>query len=114
MNDPADMSGKREIVGPRTLAEATSLPHRLWLAVIPRPLDFEPYGVRVRDSDDCSCGCVHFVPLAGDLGADWGVCANVRSQRCGLLTWEHMGCPEFEPAGKPDGGTSTTNESEMQ
>ena len=27
---------------------------------------------------------------------DWGVCANVKSPRKGLLTFEHQGCKEFE------------------
>jgi len=26
---------------------------------------------------------------------DWGVCANPKSPRAGLLTFEHQGCPEF-------------------
>lgn len=68
------------------------------------PTDFEPYGKRDRDTAepcaDCSCGCRHFVPLAGDLGYDWGVCANAASPRAGLLTFEHQGCPQFEP--EPD------------
>ncbi len=34
--------------------------------------------------------------LAGDLGMDWGVCANPRSPRAGLLTFEHQGCEFFE------------------
>lgn len=58
--------------------------------------DFEPYGKRVRDSSDCSCGCRHYAILAGVLGQDWGVCMNNRSPRAGLLTFEHQGCPEFE------------------
>lgn len=47
------------------------------------------------DSPDCSSGCKFFLPLAGSLGNDWGVCACPRSPRAGLLTWEHMGCGEF-------------------
>jgi hypothetical protein len=45
---------------------------------------------------DCSCGCRHFLPLQGQLGHDWGVCANSKSPRAGLLTFEHQGCAEFE------------------
>jgi DNA-directed RNA polymerase subunit H (RpoH/RPB5) len=59
--------------------------------------DYEPYGKVERDSSDCSCGCRHFVKLAGDVGKEWGVCANPESARAGLLTFEHQGCPEFEP-----------------
>ena len=61
--------------------------------------DFEPYGKRSRDEDwgpDCSCWCRYFVPLEGDLRFDWGVCANPKSPRVGLLTFEHQGCREFE------------------
>lgn len=59
--------------------------------------DYKPYGRAERDSSDCSCGCRHFAKLADDIGGDWGVCANPKSARAGLLTFEHQGCPEFEP-----------------
>ncbi len=55
--------------------------------------DFEPYGKRSRDEDwgpDCSCGCWHYANLEGEKWRyDWGVCLNQRSQRFGLLTFEH-------------------------
>jgi hypothetical protein len=58
------------------------------------PTDFEPYGqVKRATISDCSSGCRW---LAGRLGQDWGVCANPRSPRSGLLTFEHQGCLEFE------------------
>ena len=60
------------------------------------PTDFEPYGKRVRTGPDCSYGCRHFLKLPGDLAYDWGVCINARSQRSGLLTFEHQGCEFFE------------------
>jgi len=59
--------------------------------------EYEPYGKMERDGPDCSCACRHFVKLAGDVGEEWDVCANPRSARAGLLTFEHQGCPEFEP-----------------
>jgi hypothetical protein len=68
----------------------------LHLVCIHRPTDFAPYGIRQRDAADCSCGCKHFMTLAGDLGMDWGVCANPCSPRAGLLTFEHQGCEFFE------------------
>jgi hypothetical protein len=34
--------------------------------------DYEPYGKVERDNSDCSCGCRHFVKLAGDVGEEWG------------------------------------------
>ena len=39
--------------------------------------------------------CPYYVPLAGRLGADWGVIVNPASSRFGLLTFEHddCGCP---------------------
>jgi hypothetical protein len=62
------------------------------------PSDFKPYGKRGRDSggSDCSCGCKWYHVLDGQLRSDWGVCANPRSPRCGLLTFEHQGCPKFK------------------
>ena len=36
--------------------------------------------------------------LKGSLGYDWGVCANPKSPRTGLLTFE-QGCKEFETSG---------------
>ncbi len=68
----------------------------LWEVVKKLPTDFEPYGVRERLSEDCSSGCSWFHLLAGNRGQDWGVCANPKSPRAGLLTFEHQGCPEFE------------------
>lgn len=72
----------------------------LWTLCRKLPTDFTPYGERDRDTaepwQDCSCGCIHFAKLAGELGHDWGVCAHPKSPRAGLLTFEHQGCPQFE------------------
>jgi hypothetical protein len=51
---------------------------------------------------DCSSGCKWYLELKGRLGADWGVCTNPRSHRCGLLTFEHQGCSHYEPMSKID------------
>jgi hypothetical protein len=51
------------------------------------------------DLPDCSCGCAWYHCLEGRAAADWGVCFNPKSPRCGLLTFEHMGCREFEDDG---------------
>lgn len=70
------------------------------------PSDFEPWGQRSRESawgPDCSCGCRWFIPLEEDLRFDWGICSNARSPRCGLLTFEHQGCPEFDVDEVEDG-----------
>jgi hypothetical protein len=70
--------------------------HEALLEVVKElPTDFEPYGERERLSEDCSCGCRWFHILDGTRGQDWGVCANPKSPRAGLLTFEHQGCPEF-------------------
>lgn len=39
--------------------------------------------------------CPYYVPLAGQLGADWGVIVNPKSARFARLTFEHddCGCP---------------------
>lgn len=63
------------------------------------PSDFEPWGQRSRDNDwgpDCSCGCRWFIRLQASFNPDWGICSNPGSPRCGLLTFEHQGCREFE------------------
>ncbi len=59
--------------------------------------DYEPYGKVELDGSDCSCGCRHFVMLAGNANENWGICANPESPRAGLLTFEHQGCTKFEP-----------------
>ncbi len=68
----------------------------LWQITTCLPTDFEPWGKRERNGPpDCSCGCNFYHTLEGPQGADWGVCWNPISPRKGLLTFEHMGCPEF-------------------
>ncbi len=49
-----------------------------------------------HNKPDCSSGCIHFHPLEGDVGMDWGVCCQSKSNRAGLLTFEHMGCEYFQ------------------
>ena len=64
------------------------------------PAEYLPYGQALRDGPDCSGGCRFYYVLAdkGDeaISMDWGVCANPLSHRCGRLTFEHQGCPQFE------------------
>lgn len=84
----------------RGLATASALNEDLWKMAKELPSDFQPYGLRSRDepewSPDCSCGCRHFQELSGLAGMDWGVCSNPKSPRAGMLTFEHMGCPNYE------------------
>lgn len=76
---------------------------QLWQITIKLPTDYEPYGQMDRENfGDCSCGCRWYHLLAGRRGEDWGVCANPASQRVGLLTFEHRGCPQFEPDTRSD------------
>lgn len=83
----------------------------LWTLCRKLPTDFTPWGGRDRGtaepSADCSCGCRHFILLAGKLGDDWGVCANPQSPRAGLLTFEHQGCPQFESETEPQAAAPT-------
>lgn len=71
--------------------------------------DYIDYGGKISRADpsynynDCSCGCMHFIPLYNekykDADMDFGVCTNKKSKRCGLLTFEHQagfGCFEVE------------------
>jgi len=70
--------------------------------VIKKPQDYAPFGKVIRwenenqDYPDCSMGCKYFNKLDGELGADWGVCSNPKSHRCGLLTFEHQGCKHYK------------------
>ncbi len=54
------------------------------------------------------CGnCRYWVPLAGDLGSDWGACSNDGSPFDQRAMFEPDGCPAHEPAdewvSRPDG-----------
>jgi hypothetical protein len=70
----------------------------LWTICKKLPEDYEPYGNTVRQKGDCSCGCTYYYKLEdlddgpNAVSQDWGVCANPKSHRCGLLTFEHQGC----------------------
>lgn len=42
------------------------------------------------------CGmCRYWIPLAGAIGLDWGVCANPASKWDGTSRFEHDGCDQF-------------------
>ncbi len=82
--------------------------HKRLLKLVRRlPQDYTPFGDDPRKrgnrfGPDCSGGCRWYRPLDGPLGADWGVCTNPKSHRCGLLTFEHQGCWAFEAFRKSD------------
>ena len=75
---------------------------RLLAIVVRKPEDYRPYGALDHKSvnggwgRDCSMGCKHALALPEPYGSDWVVCTNEQSHRCGLLTFEHQGCPKFE------------------
>jgi len=96
-NEPVDLGGKRESAGQARLGQPDDHWH-LHAVCIQLPTDFEPHGYRVRTGPDCSCGCVWFLKLQA-RPSDWGVCSNPQSPRCGLLTFEHQGCPFFSSEG---------------
>jgi hypothetical protein len=85
------------------MAELTH--EQLWHVCQRKPGDYEPYGKHNRltattpaqIAGDCSGGCKWYHTLSGGASLDWGVCGNPQSHRAGLLTFEHQGCPEFEP-----------------
>jgi len=66
-----------------------TLREKLWSVCERKRSDFKPYGFKEREGADCSCGCVHFEMLQ-DAPDDWGVCMNAKSQRRGMLTFEHQ------------------------
>lgn len=90
-----DLGGKKELVGNDVRLGTPKNHWHLHAICITLPTDYEPYGFRKRDGSDCSGGCKWFLELVA-APLDWGVCANPRSPRCGLLTFEHQGCQFFE------------------
>lgn len=82
-----------------------SAEHKRLLTLVKRlPEDYTPFGKTDPDAldqyVDCSCGCKYALLLEGELGADWCVCTNPESHRCGLLTFEHQGCTKLTPTDK--------------
>jgi hypothetical protein len=87
----------RRVVKKKELDQTSELHERMLERLIILPSDYTAYGGKVerwaddnRHYPDCSSGCRHFAPLAGQLGNDWGVCANTSAPRFGLLTFEHQ------------------------
>jgi hypothetical protein len=81
------------------MAELTH--EQLWLICLRKPGDYESYGQRKRLMagqivGGCSGECKWYHTLSGAASLDWGVCGNPRSHHAGLLTFEHLGYPEFE------------------
>jgi DUF3027 family protein len=80
--------------------------HERWL----RRSDYLERGPRWRG--EC-LWCRFYIPLAGALADDWGVCSNPASPNDGRVMFEHDGCAEFSPADEvwsPGGEPSTPEE----
>lgn len=60
--------------------------------------DAAPPEIRaLYDAGQQCLGCKWFVPLAGTVGMDWGVCANVESEHDATLMFEHDTCLKRTP-----------------
>jgi hypothetical protein len=95
--NPADLSESVEEMWHKPKQGEVGTMHDRLLKILQRlDTDYEPFGKVEREGSDCSCGCLHFMKLDGEVGKDWGVCINPLSLRAGLLTFEHQGCSEFE------------------
>lgn len=75
----------------------------LWHCLRILPSDYSIYGGKIerwqdgKQYPDCSWGCKWWKPLE-QFPNDWGICANPKSNRAGLLTVEHQAGYEcFEP-----------------
>lgn len=78
--------------------DALNAIHRRWVARRNRNPDDTTYREEWYDEQ---CGsCRYWFPLAGELGTDYGACANGRSPFDGRVQFEHDGCGEFEDAGE--------------
>jgi DUF3027 family protein len=70
--------------------------HKRWMARRNRRQESPDY------KDDWyaeQCGrCRFWLPLAGEIGSDYGVCSNPKSPFDGLARFEHDGCDVFEDA----------------
>lgn len=83
----------------KRISPGSATHEQLWQITKMLPSDFRPYGTRERDGkhwQDCSCGCNFYHRLRGNVEGDWGVCVNPASPRCGLITFEHQGCEQWE------------------
>jgi hypothetical protein len=83
------------------MAEEVSDPRHdaLFLVLRTLPSDFAPWGTRSRQDEpgpDCSAGCRWLIPLEDWPTGEWGICHNPKSPRAGLLTFQSLGCREFE------------------
>jgi hypothetical protein len=70
--------------------------HERWTQVLNRRKGASNY----RDEwNGEQCGaCQYYVPLRGELGADWGACTNAASPFDRKVMFEHDGCNYFTAA----------------
>ena len=70
--------------------------HRRWVSALNRTNDEAAPGYRESWSWEQCGGCIHWLPLAGTLGTDWGACSNPASPFDRRAMFEHDGCEQFE------------------
>jgi hypothetical protein len=79
--------------------------HRRWASKLPLNRDTgDPDYLSDWYWQQCG-GCAFYRALSGQLGEDWGACANPASPFDARLMFEHDGCEAFEQAG-PDSDAS--------
>ena len=66
--------------------------HARWVKDLSRSMDRPGYREEWRVEQCLSC--VHYIPLDGTLGDDWGACANAASQFDRRVMFEHDGCAQ--------------------
>ncbi|WP_431919576.1 DUF3027 domain-containing protein [Nonomuraea jabiensis] len=71
--------------------------HRRWIAERHRRTEDPDYREQWY-SEQCG-SCRFWLPLSGELGRDYGACANPASSFDGRVRFEHDGCEAFEEAG---------------
>jgi hypothetical protein len=75
--------------------------HRRWIADLNRHNDEkDPQYQESWAWDQCGV-CRFWLPLAGNLGTDWGACSNAKSPFDRRVMFEHDGCDFFDE--DPDG-----------
>ncbi len=94
MREALDQGDTKSAEHWRLFAEVVELDPRDWDGYVLLDRWAEGYA---GNPGDCSSGCAYYRPLEGELGSDWGLCSNPASHRRGKLTFEHQGCPAFEP-----------------
>lgn len=70
--------------------------------LMPGTKEYEMY----ENGKQCG-GCAFYLEVESDLGMDWGVCGNAKSEFDGRAVFEHFTCLEHEM--RPDKGEECSN-----